>query len=159
MNTASTMTANLQRAPKIWIVVWLFFLIAFLEKLEQAIEIGEHFYKLGDIPAGIPENVGNSLKEMIESDLKSENEAIKTYQEIIEVDPQTLRFQMVDCRVQSTRKRKGLPDFPCKSVGIVEYEGFAEAIDPHIKTKCIACPPDPHPDDFWCAWEFTLAEE
>jgi hypothetical protein len=78
-------------------------------------------------------------------------------QEIIDIDPQTMRFQMVDCRVQSTRKRKGLADFPCKSVGLVEYEGFAKAIDPRIETECIACPPDPHPDEFWCAWEFTLA--
>ena len=67
--------------------------------------------------------------------------------------------EMVDCRVQSTRKRKGLDDFPCKSVGIVEYEGFAKAIDPRIETKCIACPPDPHPEEYWCAWEFTLVEE
>ena len=80
-------------------------------------------------------------------------------QEIIEVDEQTIRFQMNDCRVQSTRKRKGLPDFPCKSVGIVEYEGFARAIDPRIETMCIACPPDPHPDEFWCAWEFSLVEQ
>ena len=79
-------------------------------------------------------------------------------QEIIEVDGQTIRFQMNDCRVQSTRKRKGLPDFPCKSVGIVEYQGFARAIDPRIETKCIACPPDPHPDEYWCAWEFSLVE-
>ena len=79
-------------------------------------------------------------------------------QEIIEVDRQTIRFQMNDCRVQSTRKRKGLPNFPCKSVGIVEYQGFARAIDPRIETKCIACPPDPHPDEYWCAWGFSLVE-
>ncbi|MGD8555326.1 MAG: DUF6125 family protein, partial [Anaerolineales bacterium] len=57
------------------------------------------------------------------------------------------------------RHRKGLPDFPCKQVGLVEYAGFASTIDPRIQTRCIACPPDPHPDSFWCAWEFTLPEE
>ena len=67
-----------------------------------------------------------------------------------------LRFYMNDCRVQSARKRRGLPDFPCKSVGIVEYTTFAETIDPRIKTRCIACPPDDHPDAYYCGWEFTI---
>jgi hypothetical protein len=75
------------------------------------------------------------------------------------VDEHTLRFEMNDCRVQSTRQRKGLPDFPCKPVGLVEYAGFARAIDPRIQTRCIACPPDPHPETFFCAWEFSLADD
>ena len=79
-------------------------------------------------------------------------------QESIEVTDSRAVFRMVDCRVQSARKRKGLPDFPCKTVGIVEYSGFARTIDPRIETRCIACPPDAHPDSFWCAWEFTLAD-
>ncbi len=77
-------------------------------------------------------------------------------QTISRPDERTLRFEMNSCRVQETRKRKGLPDFPCKSVGQVEYSGFARAIDPRIETRCIACPPDPHPETFWCAWEFTI---
>jgi hypothetical protein len=80
-------------------------------------------------------------------------------QEAIRVDERTLIFRMNDCRVQSTRKRKGLPDFPCKPVGLVEYAGFARTIDPRIQTRCITCPPDDHPDDYWCAWEFTLPAE
>ncbi len=77
-------------------------------------------------------------------------------QESIEVSDTRVVFRMVDCRVQSARKRKGLPDFPCKSVGLVEYAGFARTIDPRIETRCIACPPDQHPEEFWCAWEFVL---
>jgi hypothetical protein len=69
-----------------------------------------------------------------------------------------LFFYMNDCRVQSARKRKGLPDFPCKSVGIVEYSTFAETIDPRIRTRCICCPPDDHPEDYYCSWEFWLEE-
>jgi hypothetical protein len=79
-------------------------------------------------------------------------------QESIEVSADRVVFRMVDCRVQSARKRKGLPDFPCKSVGLVEYAEFARTIDPRIQTRCIACPPDQHPDEFWCAWEFVLTE-
>ena len=74
------------------------------------------------------------------------------------VDEKTLIFKMNECRVQVARKRKGLSDFPCKEVGEIEYEEFAKTIDPRIKTRCIACPPDPHPDEYYCAWEFTLEE-
>jgi len=77
-------------------------------------------------------------------------------QETKEVSDTRCVFQMNRCRVQEARKRQGLPDFPCKSVGIIEYSGFAKTIDPRIKTKCLVCPPDPHPPDVWCAWEFTL---
>jgi hypothetical protein len=78
-------------------------------------------------------------------------------QECVEVTESSATFRMVDCRVQSARKRKGLDDFPCKTVGIVEYTEFARTIDPRISTRCIACPPDNHPDDFWCAWKFTIS--
>lgn len=77
-------------------------------------------------------------------------------QEIINIDENRLIFRMNDCRVQSARKRKNLPDFPCKSVGLVEYESFARTIDPRIKTRCIACPPDEHPPEYFCAWEFWI---
>lgn len=79
-------------------------------------------------------------------------------QEILEVSENKCVFRMNVCRVQSARKRIGLPDFPCKQVGIQEYSLFAKAIDPRIETKCIACPPDSHPDNYWCAWEFTLMD-
>lgn len=70
-----------------------------------------------------------------------------------------LIFQMNDCRVQSARVRKGMPDYPCKSAGLVEYSTFARGIDPRIRTKCLGCPPDRHPSEWFCAWEFTLPEE
>jgi len=80
-------------------------------------------------------------------------------QEIIDVDENTIIFRMNDCRVQSARKRKQMPDFPCKQVGIVEYSGFARTIDPRFVTKCICCPPDDHPEEYYCAWEFKLKDE
>lgn len=67
-----------------------------------------------------------------------------------------LIFEMNKCRVQSARLRKGLDDYPCKSAGLVEYSRFAEGIDSRIKTECIACPPDPHPKDWFCSWKFTI---
>jgi hypothetical protein len=77
-------------------------------------------------------------------------------QEVIEQGPGRAVFVMRDCRVQAARQRKGLPDFPCKTVGIAEYTGFARTVDPRIETRCIACPPDPHPADAWCSWEFII---
>ncbi len=77
-------------------------------------------------------------------------------QSIVDVDETRFVFRMNDCRVQDARKRKNLPDFPCKAVGLVEYTEFARTIDSRITTKCLACPPDPHPDNWWCAWEFSV---
>ncbi len=79
-------------------------------------------------------------------------------QEAVEVSEHRAVFRMNDCRVQSTRRRKGLADFPCKSVGLVEYTGFAHTIDPRIETRCITCPPDAPTGNWYCAWEFTIAE-
>jgi hypothetical protein len=79
-------------------------------------------------------------------------------QSLIDIDQKTLRFEMNDCRVQSARKRKGLEDFPCKSVGIAEYAYFAYTIDERIKTEVLCCPPDSHPEEYFCAWQFTLED-
>lgn len=68
-----------------------------------------------------------------------------------------LIYKMVECRVQDARHRKGLPDFPCKPVGLVEHSKFAETIDPTIKTRCLQCPPDrTEGTGCVCAWEFTM---
>lgn len=70
-------------------------------------------------------------------------------------DAKHLRFFMDVCRVQETRRRKGLPDFPCKTVGIVEFETFAATVDPRIRTTCLHCPPDVAAGEY-CGWEFTV---
>lgn len=85
--------------------------------------------------------------------------ALINRQGITKETPESFVFQMNDCLVQSARKRRGLPDYPCKSAGLVEYRAFAETIDPRIQTACIACPPDGHPEEWFCAWRFTLPPE
>ncbi len=72
-------------------------------------------------------------------------------------DRKRLRFFMDVCRVQETRRRKGLPDFPCKSVGTVEFETFARTIDSRIRTSCLHCPPDVV-EGKYCGWEFSMEE-
>jgi hypothetical protein len=79
-------------------------------------------------------------------------------QEISRPSPETCVLKMIACRVQDARCRKSLTAFPCKQVGVIEYETFARTIDPRIRVRCIACPPDDEKRDFWCGWEFTLAK-
>ncbi len=77
-------------------------------------------------------------------------------QKIVDETETSFTFQMTECRVQVARKRKGLTDYPCKSAGLVEYPYFAQTIDKRIKTECIGCPPDKHPEEWFCAWKFIL---
>lgn len=77
-------------------------------------------------------------------------------QSIVDEGAESFVFQMNECRVQRARIMKKLDDYPCKSAGLVEYTYFATAVDPRIKTQCIGCPPDDHPDDWFCAWRFSL---
>jgi len=79
-------------------------------------------------------------------------------QSVVEETDESFVFQMNKCRVQDARKRKGLDDYPCKSAGLVEYSYFARSIDNRIKTECIGCPPDNHPEDWYCAWKFSIKE-
>jgi hypothetical protein len=104
---------------------------------------------------GMPETPGlEGLKEALGYRVYAQ---INT-QSVVEEGPRGFIFQMNECRVQAARSRKGLEDYPCKSAGLVEYTYFARAIDPRIRTVCVGCPPDTHPDDWYCAWRFTLTE-
>lgn len=115
-----------------------------------AVEAGRILERLGMRPGG-------GIPALVEC-LRHRLYARLNRQECVEVTAGRAVFRMTDCRVQSARKRKGLPDFPCKAVGLVEYAEFARTVDPRIRTRCIACPPDPHSEEFWCAWEFTLED-
>lgn len=102
---------------------------------------------------GLPRQAG---LEGLKRALKFRMYARINVQSISEEKPDSFIFQMNDCRVQSARKKKGLADYPCKSVGLVEYGTFAETIDNRIRCECIGCPPDQHPADWFCAWRFSL---
>ncbi len=103
----------------------------------------------------IPENAGlEGLKEALKYRIYA---LINTFS-IIDDGPNAFLFQMNECRVQSTRKRKGLADYPCKSGGTVEYTYFAKAMDSRIQTECIGCPPDAHPDQWYCCWRFSIPD-
>lgn len=67
-----------------------------------------------------------------------------------------LIFRITDCRVQNARKRKGMAFHPCKSVGELEYAGFAAALDDRIQCACVSCYPDITDDTCNCAWRFWV---
>ena len=101
----------------------------------------------------LPENPGlEGLKQALQFRLY----AFINKQSITDETENSFVFRMNDCRVQNARKRKGMDDYPCKSGGRVEYSTFAEAIDHGIRTECVACPPDKHPGEWYCAWKFTI---
>ena len=77
----------------------------------------------------------------------------------IERDGDRLVFTIADCRVQRARIRNGRGEFPCKAVAIEYFQEFAKGFGTDIRTRCLVCPPDEHPDDVWCAWEFVTHQE
>jgi bacterioferritin len=56
-----------------------------IEKLKRGMMLGERLYSIEGVPTTqvSPVNIGGSLKEMIEFDLKAENDIISTLKEII----------------------------------------------------------------------------
>jgi hypothetical protein len=76
--------------------------------------------------------------------------------EILRPDEKTLIITLKTCRVQAARKRKGMPEFPCRSVGLVEFPVFARTIDARITTECLSCPPETQSRTPYCSWKFTL---
>ncbi len=70
-----------------------------------------------------------------------------------------LIYRVVDCRVQTARKQKGMPYHPCKSVGIIEHAFFAKIIDDRIECDTISCFPDVTDKDCACAWRFYINQE
>jgi hypothetical protein len=82
--------------------------------------------------------------------------ALINEQEILQTSQSRLVFKMKTCRVQEARKRKNLPDFACREIGLVEFGTFAKTIDERIEIQCLSCPPQMVLEDCWCAWEFLL---
>lgn len=108
--------------------------------------MARHGIKQGSGLEGLKQALGFRLYAMLNT------------QEICNETDNSFEFYMRDCRVQSARRRKELPLFPCKSVGIVEYSEFARTIDERISTSCIGCPPDESAGkEFYCGWKFSIA--
>lgn len=75
-----------------------------------------------------------------------------------EDEGRSLLFRITDCRVQTARARKDMEFHPCKSVGELEYAGFATALDDRIRCTCASCFPDITDETCNCAWRFWVEE-
>lgn len=60
------------------------------------------------------------------------------------------------CRTQEARLGKGLEEFPCKKVRFGYLENFTKTLNPKAEVNCLTCPPDKHPKETWCKWDFAV---
>ena len=72
----------------------------------------------------------------------------------VEVNQAKAVFRVVSCDTQLTRRRKGLPEFPCKQVRFEYLKAFVQELNPQVDVLCHVCPPDRHSEEIWCEWEF-----
>jgi hypothetical protein len=74
----------------------------------------------------------------------------------IEINDRRATLSIDRCRTQEARLSKGLCEFPCKKVRLGYLKSFAKTLNSKAEVNCLVCPPDKHPKDLWCKWEFTL---
>ncbi len=76
--------------------------------------------------------------------------------EIGKIDEKKFGLRVTNCYQQVRRLEDGIGEFSCKAAGLAICEAASAVINPAFDVKCIRCPPDEHPDDVWCEWEFEL---
>ncbi|OGL17847.1 MAG: hypothetical protein A3F92_08650 [Candidatus Rokubacteria bacterium RIFCSPLOWO2_12_FULL_71_22] len=76
--------------------------------------------------------------------------------DVTRVDDRTFRIRVTDCRQQVRRLEEGMGELACKPAGLAISEAAARVIHPGCQVRCLVCPPDAHPRDVWCEWEFAL---
>ncbi len=117
----------------------------------------------------IPQIEARRIKETLNIQEKGIEGIIKTMNfmswalsypfEFEEITPTRAVMFCRHCNPQEARTRQGLGEFPCKPTGEAMFTRVIEVIDPRVQYRCIACPPEEHPPEFWCKWELTIPSE
>jgi hypothetical protein len=148
----------------LWSVDGLYFLgIEQAYGTKTATDIDAHVWEvMGKIEArklkeflGITEN---DIPSMMNA-LQYTTWAVDLEDKEITINKEHAVIRNVRCRVQNTRVSKGLKEFGCKPVRFGFLKAFAKEFNPDIIVKCTVCPPDSHPENLWCQWEFTYKEK
>lgn len=144
----------------LWTVDGLYFLgIEDTYGTDVATKIDQHVWEvMGKIEA-------RKLKEFLQikgTDLSSMIHALQFSSWALDLEDKEINLEKnkaiirnIKCRVQTTRKIKGLEEFGCKPVRWEFLKAFAKEFNHNILVTCTVCPPDSHPDNLWCEWIFT----
>lgn len=100
---------------------------------------------------GLGEDLDSLMKAMVLSTIWANGEY-----DIWKVDDRTFRIRVTDCHQQVRRLEEGMGELACKPAGIAISEAAARTLNPACEVRCLVCPPDAHPRDIWCEWEFAV---